>query len=158
VLSGQLTAGEKTLDIDYEQYARAEAALAWLNLRAIYLPYEPVSPAMAIGPLLDGIDAGLGAAKIVAVHMKMTDDSSEGFLKAAICGNGQEPAVEGALDASPAARHEIRLNLRALGDPQAVRNIVEREIRGLPGDVSELRIACFSPGAPKPEKRVALVR
>jgi CobW/HypB/UreG, nucleotide-binding domain len=44
VTSGSLPVGSKLLEIDYEEYARAEAALSWLNLRA-EIWFEPaVSP------------------------------------------------------------------------------------------------------------------
>jgi hypothetical protein len=155
MLSGRLTAGGKVLDIDYEQYARAEAALAWLNLAATLQPRPPLSPAMLLGPLLDGIDAELTANGIPLVHLKATDDSSEGLLKAAICANGQEPIVEGARDASPAGGHELRMNLRAVGDPQMVREIVMGQVRKLAAEVADLTVACFSPSRPEPEERMS---
>jgi hypothetical protein len=154
VLDGRLTAGAKRLEIDYERYARAEAALAWLNLYAVFEPDVPLTAAATIGPFLDAIDSKLTGAGISIVHLKMTSDSGAGFLKAAICGNREEPAIDGALDASPSARHEIRLNLRATGRPEEVREIVESEIGRLRGVVSDMRIACFRPAAPKPWHRV----
>jgi hypothetical protein len=53
-------------------------------------------------------------------------------LKAALTGNGQHPAVEGALDVSPFRRHEIPLNVRALTDPESLRAAVESEFAALP--------------------------
>ena len=38
VLSGAIATGDQSLVIDYSEYARAEAALAWLNLRAVFEP------------------------------------------------------------------------------------------------------------------------
>ena len=129
VLSGAIASGDQTLEIDYSEYARAEAALAWLNLRAVFEPKGLLSPAMLLGPLLDHLDAALSAEKISIAHLKAIVTSPTGFLKAAICGNGQEPIVEGDLDASPAGRLELLLNLRAVGEPAEVREIVEREIQ-----------------------------
>jgi hypothetical protein len=80
--------------------------------------------------------------------------SPAGWLKAAICANGEEPKVEGRLDASPAGRHELLVNLRAKGDPADVRKIVEKQLRQLDGNASEVRLDCFSPAPPKPERRV----
>jgi hypothetical protein len=154
VLDGHLAAGARTLDIDYERYARAEAALAWLNLYAVFEPDEPLTAAMTIGPFLDAIDLRLSDAGIAIVHLKMTSQSDAGFLKAAICGNREEPEIDGALDASPSGRQEIRLNLRATGQPEEVREIVESEIGRLRGVVSAKRIACFRPSAPKPWHRM----
>jgi hypothetical protein len=77
-----------------------------------------------------------------------------GFLKAAICGNGQEPIVEGDLDASPAGKLELLLNLRAVGDPAEVRAIVEREINRLDSGLKQCAVDCFSPAAPVPQRRI----
>lgn len=154
ILSGAISCADKTLDIDYEQYARAEAALAWLNLQAELRCTPACSPAMLLGPLLDDLDLEFTRAGISIVHLKLIIRSPSGFLKAAICGNGQEPALEGALDASPSAAHSLLLNLRALGTSAEVRTIVEHGIARLDARVDDLRISCFHPAAPKPERRM----
>jgi hypothetical protein len=143
LLSGQLAAGSRTLDIDYAEYARAEAALAWMNLRATVECRPLISPAMLLGPLLDRIAAG-----VHVVHLKATDQCASGFLKAAICGDGQEPRVEGDLDASPSRDHEILINLRAAGDPAQVRAVVEESMADLRGKILFQHIACFTPAPP----------
>lgn len=155
VLFGQLEAGGTTLEIDYAMYARAEAALAWLNLSFTLELAVYASPALVVGPFLDGLDAALTAAGIAIVHLKMFDRSQSGWLKAAVCANREEPEVEGNLDASPAGRHELLVNLRAIGDAAQVRAAVEEQMRQLQGAVLDLRLDCFSPAAPKPERRVA---
>lgn len=154
VLSGRTEAARTLLDIDYGEYARAEAALAWLNAELVIESRPSLSPAMLLGPLLDRLDRELSAAGIGIVHLKASDRAPTGFLKAAICGGGQEPDLEGALDASPCARHNLLLNLRAAGAPEPVRLIVERALASLAGNISQLRLNCFSPAAPRPERRV----
>ena len=62
-----------------------------------------------------------------------------------MCANGQEPAVEGALDASPASHHELLLNLRALGAAQQVRDIVEQELSRIDGKLTGLAHRLLSP-------------
>lgn len=155
VLSCALSCGSRILDIDYEQYARAEAALAWLNLQAELRPRTPCSSARLMGPLLDDLDLQLTTAEISICHLKLIMNSPSGFLKAAICGNRQEPAVEGALDASPAPSHRLLVNLRALGAAAQVREIVEHAVERLPCEVVDLRVGCFHPAAPNPERRIA---
>jgi len=157
LLSGRLAVAGRVLDIDYEQYARAEAALAWLNLEATLQLDVAISPAMVVGPLLDRLSEQLAAAEIPIVHLKAVDETADGFVKAALCASGQEPAVEGALDASPALWHELLLNLRASGQPERVREIVELEINRLGGRLTGLQISCFRPAAPRPEHRIARV-
>jgi hypothetical protein len=154
VLAGEISAQKDVLDIDYERYAQAEAALAWLNFRAVFEAREAISPAMLLGPWLDGIDRALTKADIHIVHLKAMAEASTGYVKAALCANGQEPTVEGALDASPSLRHELTLNIRALGEPETMRTIVERELKRFDGDFTERRMRCFRPAAPRPEQRM----
>jgi hypothetical protein len=154
VLSGSLSAGTRVLDIDYEQYARAEAALAWLNLHVGIELQEAASPAVVLGPLLDHLDSDFTAAGIVIVHLKAIVQSSTGFVKAALCANGEEPVIEGALDASPALKHDLLLNLRALGSAEEVQKVLERNLFLIDAHFSELEISCFHPAPPNPERRV----
>lgn len=143
ILSGELAAGSRTLDIDYGEYARAEAALAWMNLSALIECRPLMTPAMLLGPLLEHIAAG-----VRIVHLKATDQCDAGFLKASMCGNGEEPQIEGALDASPARHHEILINLRAAGDPAHVRTVVEESMADLRGKILFQQISCFTPAPP----------
>lgn len=154
ILFGSLQFGSRILDIDYTRYAQAEAALAWLNLSLVFEPGPPASPASVIGPFFDGLEQALTAASIPIVHMKLFDVSPTGWLKAAVCANGQDPAVEGDLDASPSGRHELLLNLRAKGSPDPVRQIVEDQLRRLDGQKRVVRLDCFSPAPPQPERRI----
>ena len=154
VLSGRLAASGRVLDIDYERYARAEAALVWLNLEVALDCDPPQTPAMVLGPLFDGIEAGLTAAAIAIVHLKASVTSDSGWVKAAVCANGDQPEVEGDLDASPTRRHRILVNLRSGGDPESVRAMVETEVAKLNGQPGGLHLACFRPSAPKPQHRM----
>jgi hypothetical protein len=157
IMSGALTLSGKILDIDYQRYAQAEAALAWLNAEADLVCDPPLSPALLLGPLLDALDRDLTAGEIPIVHLKALDRTPAGSLKAALCANGQEPQVEGALDASPSTAHHLLINLRAVANPDPVRAIVEKLLKSLPG-LSGYRLACFSPSPPRPEKRHPAVR
>lgn len=157
LLSGELAAGGRVLDIDYEQYARAEASLAWMNLKATLELETPQSPAMVLGPLLDRLDQQLTAAAIPIMHLKAIDETPEAFLKAAVCANGQSPSVDGALDASPARQHQLLVNLRAAATRNRVREIVETEFQRLAASLTYLHISCFQPAAPRPEHRIARV-
>jgi hypothetical protein len=86
-----------------------------------------------VGPFLDGLDEALTSAGISIVHLKVFDSSPEGWLKAAVCANGEEPKVEGNLDASAAHGHELLVNLRAKGEPEQVRKLVERSVAAAAG-------------------------
>jgi CobW/HypB/UreG, nucleotide-binding domain len=146
---GGAPAATRALPLDYERYAQAEAALAWFNARVTARAVRPISPAMLVGPLLDA----LSAVTPNIVHLKLFTQCDTGYLKAALTGNGQEPHLEGALDASPARDHEILLNVRALADPAELQGIVEREFARLPAKLAWVDVQSFRPGAPVPYLR-----
>ncbi len=154
IFSGQIVPGSVTLDIDYQRYAQAEAALGWLNYRVrLDLP-DPLRPAAVLGPLFDALQHDLENAAVPIVHLKAIDQAESGYVKAAVSARGEDPAVEGQLDASPAWRHELLVNLRAASDPERLGAIVASAAEALPGQKSEERMECFRPAAPKPEHRV----
>jgi hypothetical protein len=157
ILAGQIPAGSRILDIDYEHYARAEASLAWLNCRAIVKLETPLSPALVVGPFLEQLDEALSAAGLTIAHLKIMDDTPSGYLKAAITGNSELPSVQGMLDASPGAVHELLVNVRAGGEPHTLRRLVEEQLAKIPGTVELQSMECFSPAPPRPERRLASV-
>jgi hypothetical protein len=154
IMSGSFPLSGKTLDIDYQRYAQAEASLAWLNAELEIECDPPVSPAMLLGPLVDELDRRLTDAGNAIMHLKALDQTAAGSVKVALTANNGEPSVEGALDASPATSHRVLLNLRASGDPAEVRRTVECAIGQLPGYRKEIWIRCFSPAPPVPERRM----
>ncbi len=154
VLSGTVPAGSQLLEIDYQRYAQAEAALAWLNLQVEILPRVALAPAVILGPLLDRLDSRLSAAGISIVHLKAIIHSETGSLKAAMCANGMEPAIEGDLAASPAHNHQLLLNLRCVGESGQVKKIVEDCLGHTDAELIDLNIRCFHPAPPTPERRV----
>jgi hypothetical protein len=157
ILAGTCIAGSRLLeDPDYQQYAEAEASLGWLNWQANLQLIDPKSPAEIVGPLLDDLDDLLSRNGIEIVHLKVFGRAPTGYLKASLCRNGNEPVVDGALDASPAERHELLLNLRASGDPALLEKIVRQATARLPGEITVLHFESFRPAPPKPEHRMGL--
>lgn len=153
-LGGERVAGGRLIDPDYLVYAEAEAALGWLNWSASVSLRRALSPAMVAGPLLDELDRALTAAGTAIVHLKLLAQSPSGSIKAALCRNGDEPSVQGNLAASPAAHHDLVLNLRARAYPETLEKIVATAVSHIPGRLSNVRMAAFQPAPPKPEHRV----
>jgi hypothetical protein len=144
ILAGTNPVAAHPLTLDYARYAEAEASLAWLNARVVARAVPAISPALLVGPLLDR----LSAAVPHIVHLKLLTHCDSGYLKAALTASHADPVVEGSLDASPAAIHEILLNVRALADPVALQSIVEREFAGLPALLTWQHVQSFRPAAP----------
>jgi Ni2+-binding GTPase involved in maturation of urease and hydrogenase len=155
ILAGSLPVGGKVLEIDYQQYARAEAALGWLNWRATLHLSPALSPAALVGPWLDLLQQSLSSAGACIAHLKVFDQTPNTYLKAAVTSNTGEPQVEGDLTASPEVEHALRLNLRAVMDAAALRELFSIALRSLPGTRSDERLQCFSPAPPQPEHRYA---
>jgi hypothetical protein len=143
--------GTKPIQVDYARYAEAEAALGWLNARATIRTQPALSPAMVVGPLMEALDEALSAAGIGIVHLKVMDQCESGYLKVALTANRAEPGVTGMLDASPAAEHDLLVNLRALGAPEELRAIVERALGQRPAEWRGM--SSFRPSAPVPYHR-----
>ena len=153
VLSWGGTTGAKLLDIDYSRYAEAEASLGWLNRRGELRLNQPLTPAAVIGPFVTHLDKLLTDAEVPMAHLKVFVQSANGHVKASVCRNGDRPAVAGTLDAPPAARFTITINLRASGDPALLSTLVDQAIGNLPGRFRIDHAEAFRPSPPVPEHR-----
>jgi CobW/HypB/UreG, nucleotide-binding domain len=157
VLSFKIPSGSKVLEIDYEQYARAEATLAWLNCKARVTFESAQTPAAVVGPLLERLHEVFSAGNIRLVHLKLMSDCAAGYVKASMVRNGATPSVEGVLDASAERQHELLLNVRAVAEPLALQRLVEQELSALHGTIGISSMQCFRPSRPEPQHRLGLV-
>jgi hypothetical protein len=155
VLNDGTLAGVRPLELDYARYAEAEAALGWLNYRADVGLARALTPAALVGPFLRDLDGELTHAGVRIAHLKVFAEGAGGALKAGICRNGEQPAVEGALDAAPSLKHRLVVNLRAAGAPETLSESVRSAARRLPGRVRVRHHESFRPAPPKPERRIA---
>jgi hypothetical protein len=155
ILATTRVVGAHLLDVNYQQYGAAEAALGWLNIHAYVHLSEAASPSMLSGPLLDQIEQALTGANISIAHLKIFDRTSFSWIKASICANGQEPVPEGDLLAESARDHELAINLRAVGDPAQLEGVVRQALAGVAGRVQIRHLGAFRPAQPTPEHRFA---
>jgi hypothetical protein len=154
VMGGGIATGSRILELDYEHYARAEARLAWLNCGVALRLTSALSPASVVGPLLEDLNEALTAGGFQIAHMKVTAESRAGLLKASVTCNGGEPSVQGDLSASPAGMYDLLLNVRAAGQPDQLRRIVEARISGFGAQAEISSMHCFQPSPPEPEYRI----
>lgn len=145
--------GARQIDVDYARYAAAEAALGWLNWSVELRSARALTPAAVAGPLLESLDRALSGANAAIAHLKVFVESAGGYLKASVCRNGEEPVVEGPLDALPALRHRLVLNLRAAAAPAVLEAVAEQALKKLGGRAHIVRRECFQPPAPVPQYR-----
>jgi CobW/HypB/UreG, nucleotide-binding domain len=158
VLEGRRVVGARLLEIDYQRYAEAEAALGWLNVHAEIQSSKPVSPAALCGPLLDRLTNLLNEEQALIAHLKVFDQGASGWVKASISSNGREPVPEGDLLADAVCDHELAINLRAIADPDRLQAVVEQALAELPATVRILHMRAFRPGEPRPEFRFDAVQ
>ncbi len=156
-VSGEITAGARLLEIDYARYAAAEGALGWLNWQGELSAERPLTPAAIVGPLLSRLDRLLTEQNIPIAHLKLFARCASGHLKASLCRNSEAPSVAGALDAPPATRHALTINLRAAGPPETLRSIVDRALGDLPVKIKVKHVEAFRPSPPMPEHRFEAV-
>ena len=136
------------LDIDYNRYAAAEAALGWVNWKVRFRATRPQTPASLAGPILESL-----SEKVPNIaHLKVFVTSPEGWIKASVCATGTDPIVEGILYAPPTLHHEIILNLRAESAPETLDALVEQALTALPGKYTTNLRQAFRPSPPNPSR------
>lgn len=117
--------GQHILALDYDRYARAEAALGWLN--ATITSSTPCAwPEFAndfLGRLVNEVQL-VGRP----VHVKLHVESPDGSVRASAAAplNIPTATTQGEPRSAPAS---IVLNLRAVADPDQLRIAVERALR-----------------------------
>ena len=153
VLGGR-SSDTRSLDVDYTRYAEAEAALGWVNLHANVRLRRAQSAALVVGPLLDRLDSELTRAGISIAHLKILDQTPSGYVKASIARNNDEPEPQGDLLGERQEEHDIVVNLRALADPDRLRDFVLLALADLDAVVSVSHASAFRPSPPKPQCRV----
>jgi hypothetical protein len=155
VLGCRVAAGAlPLLRLDYTRYAAAEAALSWLNWHAHVEFKTPMPPSHLAGALADRLEVELARAGLAIVHVKVLVQARSGYVRVSLCGDGRAPALEGALDASPDARHQLLVNARVVGDPDVLSRVVAECVRAAAGDLRSVVREAFRPAPPRPERRV----
>ena len=153
VLGDDHKSSGRPLVVDYQRYAAAEAALAWINWRAQIVLSAPVHPALIVGPLMEHLDSALTEIGARIVHVKVLDQTASGYVRVSQCANRQEPTIDGCLDADPSHSHELLVNARVIGDPVWISRVVDEALTALPARVTIMRREAFRPAAPIPERR-----
>lgn len=157
--------GDRTApDVDYEVYAEGEALLGWFNATcrvSANAPFDGNELLLAIGRR---IHEKLAAHDFEIAHFKMTlspdeDGGDLGVLN--LVRTDGTPELAHALR-EPLDAAELLVNLRAEGDPDAIRNSVLEVLataRNLDGKVEILveHMEHFRPAKPTPTYRMASV-
>jgi Ni2+-binding GTPase involved in maturation of urease and hydrogenase len=148
----------QNLDVDYDTYARGEAALGWLNA-TLDLHRPPGLALRAAGDaLVEEIGVRTRRADVFVPHAKVLVASSRGSARVAMTRAGGPSAWSGDPDLPAEAELSAIVNVRAAMAPGALRALVEDAIgaasRRLEASVAIPRVQCFSPARPVPRYRL----
>ena len=133
--------GRRVLDIDYDRYADAEAALGWLNTSVRLRAPRPVAIDTLLCHVVAGIDRALQQRGAEAAHVKALALADGRCAVANLIGTGLGCELSRPSDH---AAHEIELvvNARVLAEPDTLITVVH----GVLGAVAARYHATLSPG------------
>ena len=159
VMNGK-TSPQRLIEVDYARYGVGEALLGWVNAQ-VAVGDETHSPQDGDAWLLElakGIAEALGEAGAEVAHFKMSLKDEEGRLGTVnqVMG-GVPPEISRSFGGSFRVG-QLTVNLRAEGDPEQLRTLVEAKLEELAQRVTTSYslndVAAFRPGQPVPTARV----
>ena len=153
-IGGNVSAADKVLQIDYDAYARAEAALGWLNAVFSLTSDRPADINEKVRKLLFSIKATASVYKAEIAHIKCYCVSQNEYYKASLTGVG-DGLDEDAAMSLPHKEVNLILNARAHIDPEPLKRICEEAVRGAFPDfnIADSHIEHFKPSPPNPTFR-----
>ena len=158
-LLGEVAAVTGTLEVDYDAYARGEAALGWLNATLDLRRPTGLGVREAGEALIGELGARARQAAVFLPHAKVLVASSRGSARIALTDAEGAASWSGDPDHPPEEALSAIVNARAAMPPEALRALVEDAVavagRRLGAEVVTLRLECFSPPRPVPRHRLA---
>lgn len=158
-LLGHDPLADRALDVDYDTYARGEAALAWLNATVDFRSEVGLGARSVGEALMSEMGARLGQTGLYVPHVKVLVATSEGSARLALT-RGEGPARwVGDPDLPAEAGVSAMVNVRAVTEPAVLRALVEDAV-GVAGvrlgaSAQIGRLESFSPPRPVPRHRLA---
>jgi hypothetical protein len=151
-------APDRLMEIDYARYGAGEAMLGWMNARVEIGSHD--------SPVLDGdatllelattVSQGLAAAGYEVAHFKMSLQDDEGRLGTVNqVMSGFAPEISRPFGGT-FRKGVLTVNLRAEGDPEALKGLVVSVLEGSFGCRLDA-LAAFRPGQPVPTARVTVL-
>jgi Ni2+-binding GTPase involved in maturation of urease and hydrogenase len=158
---------ERDVPVDYDRYAAAEAALAWLNRTVRVSAAEGFSPGSWAESVLADITRRCARAGCFIGHVKLSVDAGGTLLRLSVTAAGEQPAGEQPAGDAPAGGSRppswapaatVMLNARVAADPVALDALVDAALAG--ADRSHrtrsqaARSPAFRPSYPRPTHRL----
>lgn len=147
------------LDIEYDVYARAEAALGWLNTTCTVKLGRAMPDANAfLSGLAGRMKQRLSAGGHEIAHMKLYMISKNDFCKLSCVGIDEEIVFDKrmSVDCDEAS---LVINIRAGIDPPRLQALTEASLADTVAEygasMDGVRTECFAPSYPRPRHRMA---
>jgi G3E family GTPase len=157
MILGQTSRNPEALLIDYDRYAKAEAALGWLNAKGQVRADTPYSARQWMATLLATLERLSAEQQASVAHIKTLVITPQAKLKASLT---QAGSISWDLDASSAdtGSHKFILNVRVNATPGQLEQIAMQAIEAAKPDPSSRyymeHFECFSPLPPRPTHRL----
>ncbi len=148
-------AAVEPVEVDYDRYAAAEAALGWLNQTWQLSSTEPFDTGEWCRDALRRMAAEFGPTVLLG-HAKIAVRGPDGLTKASVVSSTAEPRVDSAAGGHAAVATAV-VNVRAAQTPAVVEMVVARAVLGaLNGSVTAIASAAkaFAPTYPRPVHRM----
>lgn len=143
--------GAVLANIDYETYARAEAAMGWLNARLrVELPVDR-TPESCLSDFVADVSASVHQQSGLIGNFKVIASDDSGWLRVGTVHAGQKPDVESGGFAGPNA--EMTVNIRATLPAEELHTIIMQGARRWPLVVEH--VDYLHPSPPNPTHRFA---
>ncbi|UAL12440.1 GTP-binding protein [Caulobacter segnis] len=150
-------AGTRLLEIDYQTYADAEAALGWLNATVAISSDQPFQPRDIAETFMRRAHAHANAVGMGVAHLKAMVASGKASDRIALTDGGGVPQWTGTGIFPTAQTASLIINARMGAQPQSLTELVETALAqsadalGVKATVSH--IECFTPSPPTPVHR-----
>jgi Ni2+-binding GTPase involved in maturation of urease and hydrogenase len=156
-LLGHGPLADRGLDIDYDAYARGEAALAWLNAMVDFGSPTGLGARSVGEALMAEMGERVRQAGLYVPHVKVLVATSEGSARLALTRGDGPVRWVGDPDLPAENGISVIVNARVVTEPAVLRAIVEDAARGagarLGASTRIGRLECFSPSRPAPRHR-----
>lgn len=151
--------GQRVLDIDYDRYANAEAALGWLNAAAEVEAEGAFPPQEFAASFLRSVRDGARASNFGVAHVKAMVLAGAASDRIALTDNDSEPLWSGMGQFEPVRNLSLVINARLRAAPDDLSKLVQESLaasaKAFRATVVVQQQECFSPGRPEPQHRFA---
>ncbi|MGH9899989.1 MAG: hypothetical protein ACRD4L_14185, partial [Pyrinomonadaceae bacterium] len=152
-------AGERILDIDYDTYAQAEAALGWLNATIDVTAASDFSPRELAERLITEMQNRCTLMSFPIAHLKILVVTNDSCDHIAVTDNMNPPRWGGDAAFGFTCESSLIINARVQTHPEELAGLVRHSINAVTDELrataSVQQMESFSPPPPRPSHRFA---